>query len=229
MSSNLFLSSRIDASKEWCVYVIIYLGDKMPPFYAGFTRVSNMIDGYHGSVSSEEWEEIWRSEINQHPQLFRRKIIRTFSTKKEASDFEIEFLTHFDARRSHLFVNKTNGAKNFCGNIEGNKHSEETKIKISEGNRGKQDPRIRKGRLLRAGRFQLASLIHPAKSTHSTDYSSSARNTAFTRDRSVSFFVVRKKTTKDGESIRVRLEENVASCEHVENSLDLRELSHEFS
>jgi len=105
-SKNLFISSRVDPSWKWCVYVITYSGDKLPPFYVGYVGLDRILnEGYHGSVCSQKYEALWKSELKENPHLFRRKILRSFKTQKEAIRFEGEFLSHFGAGTSRLFVN----------------------------------------------------------------------------------------------------------------------------
>lgn len=128
---NCFRSSLLDSSLEWCVYVVTYSGDKLPPFYVGYTRTKRLLkENYHGSIRSKKWKDIWRTELELFPTLFRRKIIRTFSTREEASGFEREFLSHFDAKNNSLFYNLSNGLGD-KGCAKGFKHSEEQKRKWS--------------------------------------------------------------------------------------------------
>jgi hypothetical protein len=38
----------------YCVYLTIYKGNNLPPFYIGSTSIDKIDGGYHGSVMSEE-------------------------------------------------------------------------------------------------------------------------------------------------------------------------------
>ena len=60
-------------SMEYCTYLTTYKGTKMPMFYIGRSNVKNVQNGYHGSVSSKLYKQIWLEELEQ---------IRTFSKPK---------------------------------------------------------------------------------------------------------------------------------------------------
>ncbi|QIG73799.1 HNH endonuclease [Rhizobium phage RHph_N34] len=171
-SSNLFWSKRADKLKLACVYVITYSGDDMPPFYVGSKYTSALVEeNYHGSVASSEWAEKWHRTVKEHPERFRRKILHTFDTRKEADDFERKFLVHFDAKRHPLFVNLTNNHGNFCWpkgkkrgpmteeqkiSRSGWKHSEEWKKSHSEWQKSNKTGAFKSGpRLFRRKKFRL--------------------------------------------------------------------------
>ena len=134
MSSNLFWSKGTDKSQEGCVYVISYsgfavneYGERLPPFYIG-SRYTNLMENYYGSLTSKRWSKIWRKESRENPHLFKRRIIKTFDTRKEASDYEEEILKRFNAARSDFFVNLHNGgSKGWISSSKGISWSEERK------------------------------------------------------------------------------------------------------
>lgn len=142
MSSNLFWSSKADKSLPFCVYVITYSGRDMPQFYIGYSSVLKIEkENYHGSVSSRAWKELWNKTLEDYPELFRRKVLKTFGSREEAYEYEKEILKHFNAAKSKLFVNKSNGGTIVCKGENhpkyGYKPSEETRKKISSALRGK--------------------------------------------------------------------------------------------
>jgi hypothetical protein len=69
---------------KFCVYLTIYSGDKLPPFYIGSSSISKVNTGYCGSVCSKRYKQIWVSELQQNPQLFDQRII-THWTKNDQS------------------------------------------------------------------------------------------------------------------------------------------------
>lgn len=93
----------------YCVYLTIYSGNKLPPFYIGFSTVKNIANGYKGSVSSQLYKTIWKSEITNNPQMFRTKILKTFSNKKDANKRETELLQKLNVVRNPLYINKHDG------------------------------------------------------------------------------------------------------------------------
>ncbi|QIW87748.1 homing endonuclease [Agrobacterium phage OLIVR5] len=125
--------------RKWYFYVITYSGDKLPPFYVGFVN-SDSFDNknYHGSVKSKKWKKTWFSELEENPHFFRRKALRTFDTKKEAKDFEKEFINHFRAHKSDLFVNLSNGGNEHFGGQIG-PLSEDHKDSIRKGSKKSWD------------------------------------------------------------------------------------------
>jgi len=46
------------------------------------------MNGYHGSVKSKRYGAIWKSELDESPELFTTKIVATHTTRKEAYDAE---------------------------------------------------------------------------------------------------------------------------------------------
>ncbi len=92
--------------KPYCVYLTIYLGNKMPPFYIGSTSVDKINNGYHGSVSSKMWKETWWSEIKYNPHLFESKIICLHETRQEATDKEYKLQKQLNVVKNPLYINQ---------------------------------------------------------------------------------------------------------------------------
>lgn len=138
---------------EWCTYFTVYSGDKLPPFYIGYTSVSNIEKrGYRGSPASEEWEWIWLEEKKKNPHLFRTKILKKFELKEEAKAFETELQRHFLVHKSPLFINKSIAGEKFCPK---EKQSEAHKKKIVESRRnGKGWVLSEEGKRKRTERFK---------------------------------------------------------------------------
>lgn len=74
--------------REFCVYLTIYSGNKLPPFYIGSTYSARLARGYVGSVVSKRYKAIWKSERFQNPHLFRTVVLATFETREAAFDKE---------------------------------------------------------------------------------------------------------------------------------------------
>jgi hypothetical protein len=72
----------------YCVYLTIYRGNKLPPFYIGSTSISKINSGYKGSVASKEYKTIWKQELEENPSLFKTIIISKHETRSAAFDHE---------------------------------------------------------------------------------------------------------------------------------------------
>lgn len=134
----------------YCVYLTVYKGNLLPPFYIGSTSIDKIENGYRGSVGSKQYKEIWKSEIKYNSQLFKTHIIKIFNDRKAAADYEgyIQRLLH--VQYNPLYINMAqwhNGhlnyihseeskrkislkAKNQIGPMLGKKHTEQTKLKM---------------------------------------------------------------------------------------------------
>ena len=110
--------------KPYCVYLTIYRGILLPPFYIGSTSVDKINTGYHGSVSSKMWKEIWESEIKDNPHLFESKIICLYETRQEALDKEYKFHKQLNVVKNPLYINQSLAKKNgfFGMDVSGELH-----------------------------------------------------------------------------------------------------------
>lgn len=129
----------------YCTYLTVYSGNKLPPFYIGSTSVDKINKGYHGSVSSKKYKQIWYSELKNNPNLFRTHIITTHSTREEAIEMEYKFQRKLNVVKSKLYINQSlANVRGYHGRsvsgennpFFGREHSIESKRKISESNRG---------------------------------------------------------------------------------------------
>ena len=114
-----------------CVYLTIYGGNKLPPFYIGSAWKKNLDKGYRGSVNSIKYKEIWRAEIKTNPQLFTTKIISTLASREEAYKRENEIQRKLNVDTNDLYINQY---------IQGVTHTKETRNKISRTNTGRVKP-----------------------------------------------------------------------------------------
>lgn len=147
----------------YCVYLTFYKGNKLPPFYIGYSTVKNVNNGYHGTVSSREYQPIWRNELKTHPDLFKTTIIRTFDKRGDAMDLEERLQRALNAHAHPLHINKAIAGKQFnCDNrgikrkprgprspelnarvsliLKGKKKTPEHIEKIRQANLGKKRP-----------------------------------------------------------------------------------------
>ena len=99
--------------KTYCVYLTIYRGNKLPPFYVGYTSVDKIENGYNGSVSSKNFKEAWASERKRNRHLFSTRIIKTFNSSVLAREYEEKVQRFLDVHRNPLYVNMSIGYSKF--------------------------------------------------------------------------------------------------------------------
>jgi hypothetical protein len=131
----------------YCVYLTIYTGNKLPPFYIGSTSLKKINKGYKGSVMSEEYKHIWNTELKIHPNKFKIKILSFHEKRKDAYIKEEKFHRYLKVNENPLYANKSIAVANgsFGGGFSGKKHTKEELKKMSEASKGKPRPWL-KGR-----------------------------------------------------------------------------------
>lgn len=107
---------------EYCTYLTIYKGTKMPMFYIGRSNIKSVQNGYRGSVSSKLYKQVWLNELEQNPQLFKTKILTTHATQKEAAEQEEYFHKKHQVHKNPLYINQATGAGTFHADIRGKKN-----------------------------------------------------------------------------------------------------------
>lgn len=122
---------------EFCTYLTTYSGNKFPPFYIGSTSVKKVNEGYHGSVSSRKYSEIWNTEIKTNPHLFSTEIIAKYESRQSAIDAEYDLQKLVNAPKNPEFVNMAYASGTFGGPTDGEnnpfygkKHSLEVMLKM---------------------------------------------------------------------------------------------------
>lgn len=104
---------------EYCVYLTTYKGNKLPMFYIGYSKISNIENGYRGSVSSLKYKDVWRKELKENPHLFVTKIIVKFETKEKAIEKEHKIQKILKVHRNPLYTNMAVlNEKFYCTNFE---------------------------------------------------------------------------------------------------------------
>lgn len=129
----------------YVVYITLYRGSRLPPFYIGWSFESRVINGYRGSVMSQEYKEIWKSELENNPHLFTTRIVSRCESREAAFDRELEIQRRLKVVESPLYINKSLAKGNFtCTQHSkitrekmrqshlGHVHSAETRAKIAE-------------------------------------------------------------------------------------------------
>lgn len=123
------------------VYVTLYLGNKLPPFYIGSTAQKRLEAGYRGSVRSKRYARIWNDELRKNPHLFKTQwLSKRFRSRANALAAERRLQLQLNVVKSEMYVNQSVAAKNGCfgrdvsGELHplfGKGHSAAAKQKIS--------------------------------------------------------------------------------------------------
>ena len=126
----------------YCVYLTIYRGNKLPPFYIGSSSIDRITHGgYHGTVVSKEYKAIWNAELKKNSHLFRTVIISEHSDRESALQKECKLQKCVGIPRNKLYVNRsianTNGffGMDVSGEnnpMYGRTHTLEARSKIAE-------------------------------------------------------------------------------------------------
>lgn len=124
---------------NYCVYITIYSGRLMPPFYIGSSSIKRIESGYRGSVQSSEYKSTWLSETKNNPHLFKTTIVKFCKTRKEAYSLEEQFQRHLGIPSNPLYINRTiaNSSGKFGGGFKGNHHTVQYKKKMSSLMKGR--------------------------------------------------------------------------------------------
>lgn len=123
----------------YCVYLTIYSGKLLPPFYIGYSTVEKVNNGYHGSVLSLKYKQIWKQELKNNPQLFKTIILSTHSLREDAYKKEVKIQTLLNAHKNPMYINQSIGNHKFVS-PKGRKDTPETISKRASSNRGKKQP-----------------------------------------------------------------------------------------
>lgn len=94
----------------YCTYITLYHGKKLPPFYLGSSSVKKISEGYHGSVCSKQFKEVWKDEIKSNPDLFTTRILTTHSDRKDATLREHQLQMALRVVKNPLYINQSYAA-----------------------------------------------------------------------------------------------------------------------
>lgn len=98
------------------VYLTIYDGDKLPPYYIGSTSIEKYEAGYTGSVKSLKYGDAYYSEKDTNPNSFDTIILETTDTRKHALELELFWQKRVGAVKSSEYFNQSYAIKDgFCG------------------------------------------------------------------------------------------------------------------
>ena len=98
----------------FCVYLTVYRGSKLPPFYIGSSSHNKILNGYCGSVSSKRYKNIWKQELKTNPHLFITKILCCFENRQEALNRENYIQRQLKVVDNCLYVNQAYAIPGGC-------------------------------------------------------------------------------------------------------------------
>lgn len=134
---------------KYITYLTIYDGTKLPPFYIGSTYLDKHLAGYHGSVTSKKYEDLYNKELEEHPELFDSMILGEFETREEATFCELYYQKLYNVVKSNLFFNMAYATVDGCFGMDvckennpfwNHKHSESTLKAQSDAKIGELNP-----------------------------------------------------------------------------------------
>lgn len=138
-------------SNSYCVYLTIYRGNKLPPFYIGSSSIARLNKGYKGTPVSKIYKDMWLSETKQHPYKFKTVIIKTFNNRTDAALFESKIQKQLKVHSNPLYTNlgyfshghlvysmSNEERKRISQQRVGYKHSSETRSKMSLSAKGRR-------------------------------------------------------------------------------------------
>lgn len=205
----------------FCVYLTIYKGNKLPPFYIGSTSIQKLNKGYVGTVSSKKYKSIWISEKKQNPDLFITRIICSFNNRQQALLRERDLQLALHVVSNTLYANMAYATGKFVNTS----CDAETRRKISAAKIGKKreshsEETKRKMSLSSLGKSK--SLAHRLTMSVSK---SGLKQTPDTIEKRRNKLIGQKRTTKQCENIK--LGKGPTTVERRETFCQAQKLRHE--
>lgn len=93
---------------NYCTYLTVYKGNRLPLYYIGSSSIDKIKRGYRGSVKSKSYSSIWKSELKNNPHLFKTYILTKHHTRQEATIKENYFHCKLNITKNILYINKSN-------------------------------------------------------------------------------------------------------------------------
>lgn len=116
----------------YCVYLTIYNGKLLPPFYIGSKDKNSILKGYRGSVTSKEYKDIFKSELKQNPHLFKYKIISEHTSRFDEYQKEKKLQSALNVIENPLYINKSIAYGPVGLSNKGRKFTKEHKENLSQ-------------------------------------------------------------------------------------------------
>lgn len=132
-----------------CVYLTICrgvdLGTKYPDSnivphrYIGSAKTINVLEGYHGSVTSKKFAKRWNDEIKKNPHKFKTRILSHHTDDISAKEAEKLLQIKYDVVKSPVYVNMALASPNgyFGKPNKGIEFSKETRDRMAKARKGR--------------------------------------------------------------------------------------------
>ena len=119
--------------KQFAVYLTIYSGNKMPPFYIGYSY--NIHErNYYGTPSSKLYKDIFKKELSENPHKFKVVILKEFGDDiKAAKKYETYIQKALNVAKNPLYINRCIQHVDYYSIP----HTNESKAKLSKHYKGK--------------------------------------------------------------------------------------------
>lgn len=91
---------------NYCVYLTIYTGKKLPRRYIGSTSTNRVKVGYNGSVASKKYSVIFKEEQKSQKHLFNTRILQVFETREKALQYELELQLKYNVVSDPKYMNE---------------------------------------------------------------------------------------------------------------------------
>lgn len=128
------IMKEINLMTIYCVYITFYRGNLLPPFYIGYSSLDKIKKGYHGTVKSKAYKNIWINEIKNNNHLFKTVIISYHDSREAASKRETQVQLKLKVHKNPLYINRAISGYKFYRKSGEYNHSAETKAKIGLAN-----------------------------------------------------------------------------------------------
>jgi hypothetical protein len=120
---------------KFCTYLTVIYYEDLPFMYIGSGKTKDVLSGkYKGSVTSKQYKNIFNKLKKESPHLIHSEIINQFESREEAFAEEIKLHAMYDVAKCPVFMNK---ARQTSTRFTTDKHSDETKAKLSAAKKGK--------------------------------------------------------------------------------------------
>lgn len=103
---RLKLTQELAPSADYCVYLTIYNGRRLPTYYIGSSTTTKVKNGYRGSVSSKQYRATFYELLVRCPSRFHTVILSTHDTREKAYKAELHLHNKYNVVDSSDFMNR---------------------------------------------------------------------------------------------------------------------------
>lgn len=132
----------------YCIYLTVYSGNKLPPFYIGYSTVDKVKSGYKGTVQSNRYKTIFKEEVKHNPSFFKTFIVSICKTRGEALKKESNFQRHFSVHKNPMYINMAISNEKFYCTDHSFKKAESYREGVSQRNRERWDDPVNREQLI---------------------------------------------------------------------------------